>query len=132
MMQNSVDILPLYLNAIACTEKRLKKLISLISIEDPTAVIVIQADHGPNIGYNLDVVLADVDEKHIEMNTSIVNLLKLGDDCAVIPKNDIGSINSMLIAISCASGQQLPFVEEKSYIGVQDESSDHGFVRRVR
>ena len=98
-----------YLKSYECMMKRIKKFITFIDIEDPNAVVVILADHNERTLYE-----APFDLRRYK----IFNLIKVNDNCKKNIFKKINNINSVRLALSCATSTPAKFLENKSYFGI--------------
>lgn len=96
----------IYLKSYECVIKRIKKFITFIDIKDPNAVVVILADHGERTLYK-----APFDLRRYK----IFNLIKVNDNCKKNIITKIDNINSIRLALSCATSTPIKFLENKSY-----------------
>ena len=86
--------------------KRINKFIDFIEITDPNAIVIIQADHGERTLYNDPLNL-----KRYE----IFNLIKIDENCKKNISNKIDNINSVRLALSCATSTSIKIIEKKSF-----------------
>ena len=96
----------IYLKSYECMIKRINKFIDFIEITDPNAIVIIQADHGERTLYNDPLNL-----KRYE----IFNLIKIDENCKKNISNKIDNINSVRLALSCATSTSIKIIEKKSF-----------------
>ncbi len=110
-----------YSYAYNCVLKRIKNFVNFINKNDPEAIVIIQGDHGHDFGTN---------SKEIYFNSSkTFNLIKLGKKCDNLDlKGKLDMVNSIRLALSCATGQKLKLVKKKTYLSFFKEHKLKGKV----
>jgi len=93
-----------YLEHYDCMIKKIDKFIMFLESHDPNAIVVIQSDHGFKDPYK--------NIKSLE-RYAIINLVKVGEKCANEISNKIDSVNSVRLAISCATQTSPKLIEKK-------------------
>ena len=97
-----------YMNNYRCTLKTIDKLIIFLEKKDPNAVVIFQADHGVNYNEKKDKF------KHErETKSKIFNLIKVPNYCKNELNNNIDNINSVRLALSCATNTKPKLLERK-------------------
>ncbi len=95
-----------YLNSYDCNLKVLKEFVSFVKNHDPEAIVIIQSDHGPRVLYE-DIT----DLRRYE----IFNLVKVNNGCDKYISNQIDNINSVRLALSCATSSKVKLIDKKTY-----------------
>ena len=100
-----------YKNAYKCSLKKISQFIKQIKILDPNAVVIIQGDHGWNLGKedNLFYISKDI--------FNIFNAIYAPEKCLDKNFKSIDNVNSLRIALACASNSKLELIERKSFYG---------------
>lgn len=117
-----------YLKTVECVNKKTMKLISTISANDPSGIIVIQSDHGPMTRMHW---LNDIDQSkdvHLKNRIGIINFIKAPKACHKWLRSNIGPINTVRFVLGCISRKEPEYIEDKTYIGVY-EGEDFGTVK---
>ena len=90
---------------------------------DPSAIIIIQADHGSR-----DLGLKLTETEKYQLRGKIFNAIKSPEICFEkygLPKTNV---NTMRFALNCAYGFKLQFRENIHYLSYGEESSEYGLV----
>lgn len=130
--------IPLYLDNLQCTNNKLIELSDYISIVDPTALIVIQADHG--IGYSMlraagthfKDLPENISRDIIHDRKSVLSLARVPDKCKKWLRLDLNSVNTVRFLFGCATGVEPLYLENRSYMSFYNDSPDYGLVYEVR
>ena len=99
-----------YQDGIDCT---VKQILELIGEVDPSAVIVIQADHGPSVEG-----LGDPDDTAIEglwAKASVLSAVRLPESCRPLVSDTYAGVNTFKVIFACLAGDPKPEVPERSY-----------------
>ena len=106
-----------YISSVACLGKRLEGLIELITQKDNNAIIVLTGDHGSSFiqSYMEYANFKDILPKKIAERHSNFYSIKVPKSCQKYLYPDIGTVNSIRIAISCAVGAVPKLIKDKNY-----------------
>ena len=105
-----------YLEHYDCMIKKIDKFIMFLESHDPNAIVIIQSDHGFKDPYK--------NIKSLE-RYAIINLVKVGEKCVNEISNKIDSVNSVRLAISCATQTSPKLIEKKIiYSNRRDKNKD--------
>lgn len=126
--------IPLYLDNLQCTNKKLIEFANYIASVDPTALIAIQADHGTWFGMQkaAGIPFKDVPENAIRERMSVLSLVRVPDECHKWLRPDLNTVNTVRFLFGCATGTEPVYLENKSYMSFYENTPDYGLVYRVR
>ena len=96
-----------YIDNYSCALKKIEELIIFLEKNDPEAIVIIQADHGivyDGITYE-DTRQMDADRY------KIFNMVKVPGKCKEMTKNSLDTINSVRLAISCATNTNIKILD---------------------
>lgn len=117
-----------YTSSLKCVFTRLLQLADKITTQDPTAHIIINADHG---NYKLGIAdnFASLNRKIIHNRLSVFSAVR---SCKPSETNELNNINIIRHVLSCAIPElDLATIPNKSYWGFYETSPDFGKVRQV-
>ena len=97
------------------------QILELISEVDPSAVIVVQADHGPiseDVEISDDVV--DLDEKDVRLElfwgrASVFSAVRLPERCRSSVSNTYAGTSTFKVIFDCLAGSPTPQISEQSH-----------------
>ena len=95
-----------YLKTYECAIKKIDKLITFLNEYDPNSIVIIQSDHGFRAPYK--------DYKDLR-RYEIFNLIKVNKFCDNIISDQIDNVNSVRLALSCATLTKPRIIEKKTY-----------------
>ena len=98
-----------YIGNYNCALKAIHKLITFLEKKDPDAVVIFQSDHG-----------FVFDKKNDSLNTKIAiekifNLIKVPQSCKNVIDSNLDNINSVRLALSCATNTKPKLLERKTF-----------------
>ncbi len=132
--ENDVRSIPLYLDNLQCTNKKLIEFADHIAGIDPTALIAIQADHGTWFGMYraAGIPFKDIPENAIHERMSVVSLVRTPDKCHKWLRSDLNTVNTVRFLFGCATGTEPIYLENKSYMSFIEDNPAFGLVYRVK
>lgn len=106
-----------YISSVSCLGKRVESLIELISQKDNDSIIVLTGDHGSSFiqSYMEYANFKDILPKKIVERHSNFYSIKVPNSCRKYLYPNIGTVNSIRIAISCAIGASPKLIKDKNY-----------------
>jgi len=116
-----------YIKTVECVNEQAMKLISVISNNDPSGIIVVQSDHGPVTKMNWMDFSYQHEDMSMKNRIGIINSIKAPEECHQWLKSSIGPINTIRFVLSCLKRKEPEYVEEKTYITVY-KGEDFGIV----
>lgn len=114
-----------------CTLNRIAEVMKYLDEIDPTALVVIQGDHGPAINYNFDKKFKDLDKNEINERFSIFNIIKIPKSCYIKNHKNLGNVETIRIIMGCITGSENKDFFPRSYAGFYDKHDDYGKVFEV-
>jgi hypothetical protein len=116
-----------YNSSIRCLNSKIEKLIGLIDKYDKDAIIVIQGDHGSDFKDNSHN-FKELQEDYFIERFSNFSAFRVSDVCNKYLYDNIGTVNSIRLAVSCAVGIKPDFVDDKNFYAGYEV---HDFFGRV-
>ena len=117
-----------YINSIKCLNKKVYSLVSYLKESDPSAIIVLQSDHGPTpsfVTYDEDSSIYLQEDNWVR----ILNAIKSPSICETWLQDDLRPINTMRYVLGCISQSKPIYIDEKTYLGAYTDERDYGFVK---
>lgn len=96
-----------YVAGVECTNVRLLKAIDAIRADDPSAVVVLQADHGSRPGLDWSEPRWKWPRVWVEQRSSPLSALLLPRRCRHDVPDALAAVNTMRVVFSCLSGRRL-------------------------
>jgi len=107
-----------YLLTVNCVNSLVMELISYLDKNDPSAIIIIQSDHGPRTSsFNLFQVTDFDGDVHLDNEISILNTIRSPKKCDKWLKNNLGPINTIRFTLGCLKQEEPIYLEERTFIG---------------
>ena len=105
-----------YANAVECLNRRLLPAIDEILRVDPTALIVLQGDHGPNQGVNLfaNGDLNDWTSERAWIRFSVLAAMRLPDGCLLPP--EVNTVNTFRIIFNCLAMEEVDLLPSRMWL----------------
>lgn len=120
-----------YRDAVSCTNVMILKFVDTVIKNDPTAVIVIQADHGSPFQWDRKLRLSEVSDQALHERSAILNVIRMPERCQRSLYPEIGNVNTMRAVVGCILRKDLSFVEDRSFLNVYEGNPDFGKVLRI-
>ena len=95
-----------YIKNYDCIIKKINKFILFLDENDPEAIVIIQSDHGFRAPYK--------NHKNLK-RYEIFNLIKAGIKCNDKISNEIDNVNSVRLALTCATSVSPKLIEKKTH-----------------
>jgi hypothetical protein len=119
---------PFYFQAISCTNKVTINLIEKIQSNDPTAIIIVQSDHGSDFYTDYDLESEEWSKETMREKGSFLNLIKAPEVCKKWLYPEISQINTMRFVVGCLQKQKPQYLEDKSFIARNSKIPNIGTV----
>jgi hypothetical protein len=116
-----------YSKSITCVFNKTDAFINKILKKDPNAIIIIQADHGPNFNYDFSINPLLLNRHSLKEKFSIHNSIKLPPKCDFIETNSLGNVETINLIFNCLVNKQInrnPL--NSSFAGVFEDSDFFG------
>lgn len=101
-----------YAEAIDCLKRQLEATVDLILTEDPTAVIILQGDHGPGHGLDLNENALDLTSEEIRQRLGVFSAVRM--PCPV--PDDLALVNTFRRVLSCLSHENLELLAPRTWM----------------
>jgi hypothetical protein len=101
-----------YLDNLQCTNRKLASIENWVSLNDPSAIIVVTGDHGSAFG--------GIEGRDERLRT--LTMARFPDNCDITNVRQANAINMMRLALSCAKEEAPKLLPNKSFIGGYDAS----------
>ena len=121
-----------YLAALQCVNRKLMSLIDAIDRDDPTALVVIQSDHGSFTQAHGHVAWDNLPAALRDELTWPINFIRAPADCRHWLYDGIAQVNTMRFMIGCAMREPPHYLTDDSYIGRGRGTGDGPFVLLAR
>ncbi len=95
-----------YIKNYDCALKKIDEIINFLEEKDPNAIVIFQSDHG--IDYDSNIKKKTIEDPN---KSKIFNLIKVPNNCKNMLSNNIDSINSARLALSCATNTNQKLLE---------------------
>lgn len=105
-----------YLQATECANTQLIELIRQITSSDPSAIILIQSDHGHAFSMDLDLAPSKWTEQAKIARSSIFWAVKAPKSCQSHLYPEISSVNSLRFIFGCIANDDPVFLEDITFI----------------
>ncbi len=121
-----------YLAALQCVNRKLTSLIDEIDRDDPTALVVIQSDHGSFTQAHGHVAWDSLPAPLRDELTWPINFIRAPAECRHWLYDGIAQVNTMRFMIGCAMREPPHYLTDDSYIGRGRGTGDGPFVLLAR
>lgn len=119
-----------YMRSVKCVNLKVRELIDTLNQKDPSAIIVIQSDHGPDTNEDWFPSNEGLTENIVKSKVGIINVIKPPEKCKQWLLNDLGPINTTRFILGCLSQQEPAYLDEKTLIGFYENHVDFGLIKR--
>lgn len=96
--------------SVQCANQQLLEAVDMIVAADPTAVVIIQGDHGPNVNRPDDRLPK---EEFRKIRMSILSAIRLPPPCEVA--DDLTPVNTFRIVLNCIADAGFEILPNRSY-----------------
>lgn len=124
--------IPLYLDNVGCTQKRILQIAEFLAANDPEATVVFQGDHGADFDLDWELPLNDWTDRAIDERLSIINFLKVPAACQPFLNDSLNNVNSIRLAVACGLDRDPVLLENLSFLGGYESNPDFGSLRKVQ
>jgi hypothetical protein len=114
-----------YSYSISCALNKTLFSINKILEIDPSAIIVIQGDHGTAFEYDWDEDPLVLDKAGLKERFSIYNSVKIPKRCNPINLKSIGNVETINIVFDCIANKNNTVVPNKSFAGVYENNKNY-------
>ncbi len=105
-----------YVGAVKCANFKLIRLVDRILSDDPSAIIVVQSDHGSAFTVDWELPMSDWPESFIRERGSFINLIRAPAACAEWLDRSIAQVNTARFVLGCARGRAPQYLPERTFL----------------
>jgi hypothetical protein len=120
-----------YTDYLQCVNRQMGELLDRIIAKDPTAVILIQGDHGTSFLMDWKLPLKDWPAAGNAERLASMNAIRLPDRCGTSLYPTMSLVNSFRAVFSCLENRKPEFLPDISYISPDSNNKEFGHVLRV-
>ena len=113
-----------YNQSVSCTITKIEHFLNSILSIDPSAIIILQGDHGPNFNYDFNLHPNSMDRITLRERFSIHNSIRLPERCDFDANTIIGNVETINIVINCISNEEVKNFNNKSYAGFYENNKE--------
>ena len=100
---------------LICAERQLDQFVNAILERDPTAIIVIQSDHGNSHSLALNKEQMEYSSEEIRLGRGIFTAFYMPKKCASNLRPGLSPVNTFRLVFSCLDGRVPDLLEDRSY-----------------
>ena len=93
--------LPAYFQSVKCVLNDLTVLLDIINEQDPSAIVVVQGDHGTSLNYDWKVDPLLIERSAIQDRFSIFNAIKIPQHCEQPKSLELGNVETIQLVMAC-------------------------------
>jgi len=105
-----------YVGSVKCANRKVLELVDRISKIDPTAIIVVQGDHGSEFTVNWDQPISSWPDSSIRERGSFLNLIKAPPRCAPWLDRSLAQVNTARFVLGCVRGRSPQYLPQRTYL----------------
>lgn len=122
-----------YTDQITCLNEDVKKMLVTIEEKDPSAIIIIQGDHGSlSRGQFSRHPLSAWTDADIFERYSILNALKLPKECQEVLYPAISPVNNLRAVLSCVGDKPLALLPDEHFYANYEDKPDFEIVEKIK
>jgi hypothetical protein len=84
---------------------------------DPETIVVIASDHGPDSVFQFEPIASDLTADQLYERYSTLTAVRLPESCKGSLPNDVDTVNTFRVVLSCLADEEVPLLESRSYLG---------------
>jgi hypothetical protein len=115
-----------YKMAYLCNIKKIEIFMNYINKHDPTAIVILQGDHGFEFDPTGNLKNSGFTRENARKRLDHFNAVKINKKCKKFLSKNIGNINGVRLALSCAIDKTPRLIEEKNFIGFYENQEGYG------
>jgi hypothetical protein len=121
-----------YIGVVECVNLRVTRLMEKILARDPSALIVVQSDHGSGFRLSWNVSMSDWTEDAIRERASYLNLVRAPESCQRWLDRPLGQVNTARFVLACVEGRAPVYLPERTHLSTYADGAEAGVVRLWR
>jgi hypothetical protein len=114
------DLFATYGDQIRCLDEMLLEAIDRIVARDPTAVIILQSDHGSDFMFSWQTEVDELSDAALQERYSVLNAIRLPDGCPVDIEGE-PLVNTFRIVFACIEGTEPDLLEYRGFVQPLDD-----------
>ena len=119
-----------YIEAVRCVNQQAARLVDRIVAADPSAIIVLQGDHGAAFAMNWKTPIDSWSTASITERASYLNLVRAPSRCQRWLDKPLGQVNTARFVVGCAEGRAPDYLPERTWMSTYFDGPEFGIVRR--
>ena len=121
-----------YLDNLRCANRQTLELLDAILEKEPSALVIIQSDHGSAFTLDLDAPLAAWDQGKLLERFAVLNAMRLPAHCAHLLYPEISLINTFPVISACLEQRKASYLPDTSFLTPNRSSHpEFGRVSRI-
>jgi len=121
-----------YLESAECVNRKVELLVDRILAADPSALIVLQGDHGSGLFMDWNAPMESWNQEALRERASFLNLVRAPAECQRWLDRRLGQINTARFVTACVSGRAPDYLPERTYLAKYSMGPDPNAVREWR
>lgn len=103
-----------WIEQVECANDTITQFIASL---DPETVVVIASDHGPDSVFQFEPNAADLTDDQLYERYSTLTAVRLPESCRGSLPDDVDTVNTFRVVLSCITDDEIPLLETRSYLG---------------
>jgi len=112
-----------YATDVRCLDQDVVAGVDRILAEDPTAVIIIQSDHGSRLAFDWRITFADSTARTLNEGFGVVNAMRLPSECAGASIEGFAPVNTFRLLFGCLTDTEPNLLAERNFFGEFNEAA---------
>jgi len=92
-------------------------IVDFVASLDPETVVVIASDHGPDAVFQFEPNASDLAPDQLYERYSTLTAVRLPETCRGTLPEDVDTVNTFRVVLSCLTGEEIPLLDSRSYLG---------------
>jgi len=122
----SKEGVPLFIDNVKCSNKKMLEIASLLVKKDPSAIIVFQSDHGSAFDSTWELPLKDWSDDAVGERYSTLNMIRLPQRCRSGLRQKLNNVNTMRLVLACLGNAKPDLLEDISFFTPNKKNPDYG------
>ena len=119
-----------FIKQVKCSEADVLELIdTIIRLDKSNPIIVLQGDHGSESRNQWSKGIDDWNEEDILERFAILNAVRLPNQCDNLLYNNMTSVNTFRVIISCLANENVKLLPDISFLTLYEGSPDYGLIK---
>tara|TARA_B100000963_G_C22638169_1_gene678757 strand:+ start:939 stop:2543 length:1605 start_codon:yes stop_codon:yes gene_type:complete len=114
-----------YSFSISCALEKATYTIDRIIQLDPSAIIVVQGDHGTSLNYDWMTNPLEMNKEQLKERYSIYNSMRLPERCNSSSSRSLGNVETINLVYDCISNKKETTISNRSFAAVYEDNREH-------